>query len=92
MDECSVDVMGLVETNVNWSKLRARDTLWDRTKTWFEHRAIPVAYNTKDGVSASKRQQGGTATLLKYKIAYKLKDTGFDPSGLGRWASVSVAV
>ena len=90
MDGGSVDVMGLVETNVNWSKLRARDTLWDRTKTWFEHRAISVAYNTKDGVSASKRQQGGTATLLKDKIAHKLQDTGFDPSGLGRWSWVRI--
>jgi hypothetical protein len=28
MDKKEVDVMGLVETNVNWAKLRNKDTLW----------------------------------------------------------------
>ena len=75
MQSQAVDVMGLVETNVNWSKLRARDTLWDRTKSWFEHRTISVSYNMKDGVGKHKRQQGGTATLLKDKIAHKSRIT-----------------
>ena len=90
MEEHSVDVMGLAETNVKWSKVRASDTLWDRTKSWFEHRALAVSYNMKDGVSTTKRQQGGTATILKDKIAHKMRDTGFDDSGLGRWSWVRI--
>ena len=90
MEEYSVDVMGLAETNVKWSKVRASDTLWDRTKSWFEHRALAVSYNMKDGVSTTKRQQGGTATILRDKIAHKMRDTGFDDSGLGRWSWVRI--
>ena len=42
-----VDVMGLAETNVNWGKVRSKDTLWDRTKSWAENRRIGVSFNTR---------------------------------------------
>ena len=90
MKENEVDAMNLVETNVNWSKIKSRDTLWDRTKQWFEHRTIAVAYNLKDGVSKTRKQQGGTATVLKDKVAHKTKETGFDKEGLGRWSWIKV--
>ena len=86
-----VDVTCISETNVNWSKLRNKDTLWERTREWFEHRIVGVSYNTTDRKGKHKRQQGGTATLLRDKIAHRHRDNGFDPSGLGRWSWVRIA-
>ena len=70
MEDEAVDAMNIVETNVNWSKVRSMHTLWERTKAWFEHRRIAVSYNMKDGVGTTRRQQGGTATILRNKIAH----------------------
>ena len=91
MDKKEVDVMGLAETNVNWAKVRNKDTLWERTRSWFEHRVLSVAYNTTDRIGKKRHQQGGTATLLKNKIAHRHKDSGFDRTGLGRWSWVRIA-
>ena len=70
MESSKVDVMGMAETNVNWSKVKNTDTLWERTRSWFEHRSISVSYNRKNGAGKQRKQQGGTATLLKGKIAH----------------------
>lgn len=92
IQEKSVDVTCISETNVNWSKVRTMHTLWDRTKSWFEHRIIGVAYNVRQRISGrEKKQQGGTATLLKDKIAHRHRDTGFDSTGLGRWSWVRIS-
>ena len=85
MEQQRVDVMCISEVNVNWAKVRNKDSLWERTKSWFEHRVIGVSYNVHNETYNS-RQQGGTATLLKDKIAHRHRDTGFDSSGLGRWS------
>ena len=90
MEDEAVDAMNIVETNVNWSKVRSMHTLWERTKAWFEHRRIAVSYNMKDGVGTTRRQQGGTATILRNKIAHKNRTTGFDKEGLGRWSWTTV--
>ena len=89
MVENDVDVMGLAETNVNWGKVRNKDTLWDRTKQWFSNRRIGVAYNTHQKLSTNF-QPGGTATLATNDIAHRFKRSGFDESGLGRWSWVQI--
>ena len=87
-----VDVTCISETNVNWSKVRTMHTLWDRTKQWFEHRVLGVAYNTRQRIiGKEKKQQGGTATLLKDKVAHRHRDNGFDATGLGRWSWVRIS-
>ena len=91
MTKKKVDVMGLAETNVNWSRVRTSDTLWERTRTWHEHRIISISYNTKDTVGKSRKQQGGTATILKDNIAHRHTGSGFDELGLGRWSWVKIA-
>ena len=90
--ENEVDVTCISETNVNWAKVRTYHTLWERTRTWFEHRIIGVSYNTCQKIQGrSRKQQGGTATLLKDDIAHRHRDNGFDMTGLGRWSWVRIA-
>ena len=91
MSQNKIDVMGLAETNVNWSKVANSNTLWERTKTWFETRKISVAYNTHDKLGKRRQQQGGTATIAQSKVSHRHKDNGFDSSGLGRWSWIRIA-
>ena len=85
-----VDVMGIAETNVNWSRVYSRDTLWDRTKAWVPDRRIGVSYNLHQTVT-SKTQPGGTATIAVNDMAHRFKASGYDSTGLGRWSWVVVS-
>ena len=91
MDDKKVDVICISETNVNWSRVRTKDTFWERTKGWFEHRVLGVSYNVHDKEHSKRKQQGGTITMLRDKIAHRQRDNGFDKSGLGRcsWVRIS---
>lgn len=83
--EQEVDVMGLAETNVNWGKVRAKDSIWDRTKMWAQNRRIGVSYNTTQKINTTV-QQGGTVTVAVQDMAHRVKQCGYDKSGLGRWS------
>lgn len=91
MEDNKADVMCLSETNVNWSKVKNKDTIWERTKGWFEHRVLGVSYNVHDKSHSKRVQYVGTATILKDKIAHRHRDHGFDESGLGRWSWVRIS-
>ena len=90
MVEKEVDIMGLAETNVNWKKVRNKDTLWDRTKEWVPDRRIGVSYNLHQRVQ-SKAQPGGTATIAVNDMAQRYKGSGYDESGVGRWSWIVVS-
>ena len=85
-----VDVMGIAETNVNWGKVRSKDTLWDQTKLWAENRRLGVLFNTRQTL-VTPYQQGGTATIAFNDMAHRYKRSGFDTSGLGRWSWIVVS-
>ena len=85
MTRNKVDVMGMAAINVNCSQVARRDTLWERTRSWFEHRIISTGYNIHDQNNMTSKQQGGTTTILKDKIAHRYRDYGIDMTGLGRW-------
>ena len=59
-----VDIMGMTETNVNWSKVDKKDKIWQRIRGWFESLDLSVAYNCKDTI-CNKFQFGGVATFTK---------------------------
>ena len=67
--ENKLDVMGLAETNINWSKIRRPHTLAQTCKKWFESSKATVSYNMKDRKKASKYQPGGTAVISRGDIS-----------------------
>ena len=91
MTQNKIDVMGMAEININWARVANKDTLWERTRHWFEHRIISVGYNTHDRNNKTSQQQGGTTTILKDKIAHRHRNCGFVRTGLGRWFWVQIA-
>lgn len=70
VQEKSVDVMGLAETNVHWGKVHAYHTLWDRTKRWASDRRLGVAYNVHQRIPTTY-QPGGTATIVVEDMAQR---------------------
>ena len=65
-----IDILGLPEVNVNWYLTEEGDSLWNRTRTWFEGIKISVAHNTKDSHNSTRHQFGGNAIITRNKLSY----------------------
>ena len=89
LEKWDVDIYGMTEPNVNWSKVRKQHNWWERTEKWFEARRLAVAFNTKRGRLATKSQYGGTITMCRNEISHRSPVTSYDESGLGRWSSIA---
>ena len=83
--ERDIDIMGVQELNVCWSKVQEKNRIWDRFRYWREVAQLSVAYNSQD-VNKIRHQPGGTAVLSINKMANRVIATGADESKLGRWA------
>ena len=80
-----VDIMALVETNVNWKRVKKNRTIWDKTRHWFENQRVSVAYNSLDR-SGKKYQPGGCSIITQGELALRSDKSGQDERRLGRWA------
>ena len=89
LEKWDVDIYGMTEPNVSWSKVRKQHNWWERTEKWFEARRLAVAFNTKRGRLATKSQYGGTITMCRNEISHRSPVTEYDASGLGRWSSIA---
>jgi hypothetical protein len=76
------DVFGMAETNVHWhnSKIHAKDLMYG----WFRRLQITNKYY-KEYPSSSKHQVGGVLQLGIGDITCRIKESGGDASGQGRW-------
>ena len=43
----NVDLFGMTETGINWRNSCKHNTLWERTRGWFENIRLLVTHNTK---------------------------------------------
>ena len=86
--EHDIDIVCLTEPNVNWGKVKKKDSWYDRTGTWFESRRLAVAYNKSRGRLARRDQYGGTMTMARDRISHRAVQSGYDFSGLGRWSYI----
>ena len=80
-----VDIMGMTETNVCWSKSDKKDKIWERTRGWFEGIHLSVVYNAKDKC-ARPFQYGGVVNMTRNKFAHCVIGRGTDVRLWGRWA------
>ena len=79
-----IDIMGVAEVNLHWSKLRQQERWEERTAGCWEHSRVSMAYNTND--EASKIcQRGGCLQLLRNQADNSYISSGQDSTGLGRW-------
>jgi hypothetical protein len=74
----------MAEVNVNWSQVREEDRLANRSRHWWEHNHLSMAYHYKTKVR-QKKMFGGVAMWSLGKAAHRIIGKGQDPRGLGRW-------
>ena len=83
-----VDSIGLQEVCINWSALKPSETL----AALLRDSTVPLksvsSHNTLQSKNGGRTQRGGTATILRDRLAsyVKANGTGHDPTGLGRWS------
>jgi exonuclease III len=82
--ENNIDIMAIVETNVNWKRVRKKMTIWDKTRGWFENQRVSAAYNSHDR-SGKRYQPGGCAIITQGELALRSDKSGQDNRKLGRW-------
>jgi hypothetical protein len=75
-------VFGMAETNIHWhnSKIHAKDLMYG----WFRRSHITYKYY-RDFPGSSKHQVGGVLQLAIGDITCRIKESGGDTSGQGRW-------
>ena len=80
-----MDVIGLIETNVNWRYAPINQRLPERTRGWWENIHLNSAcyenYN-----NPQPAQPGGVSLWSINKGAHRVMEQGKDLRGLGRWA------
>ena len=83
-----IDSIGLQEVCINWSALKPSETL----AALLRDPSVPLrsvsSHNTLQSKNCGRTQRGGTATILRDRLASYVKTdgTGQDPTGLGRWS------
>jgi Endonuclease/Exonuclease/phosphatase family. len=82
-----VDLIGLSETNRDWRIIPQKETFWQCTEGWFEHRRLVTSINEKIP-TRTQTQYGGTLLLATNRLAYSVTATDNDPRKLGRWSSM----
>ena len=83
-NKSKADVLGLAETNVNWSTLKNSSSLYSRVKkNWKYFRT--VSCNNLMEEKPTLCQRGGTCSIAVGQISHRVLRTGKDPTLLGRW-------
>ncbi len=70
-----VDILGLAETDVNWTAIPFIYLLQECMMTWWESWHITMAHNVHD-LDGSRRQWGGVAQFSINKIAHQVFESG----------------
>ncbi len=85
MKDHDFDVFAMAETNANWKRISKNNTIWSRTRGWFENQRLSAQHNIHDD-KGYKYQPGGTALLTQGDLALRHIASGGDERKLGRWA------
>ena len=78
------DIVGLTETNYNWSRLSDTDQIYYQTQGWWRNKSIQNSWLRTD--SYDERQFGGTSTIVTNDLTTYITEKGADERDLGRWS------
>ena len=84
-----IDIMGMSETNINWSKVSRNQTLPQIGRRWFQTSKTVIGYNQHQQRTRVKHQPGGTAIMSKGEMALRVQQQFYDSQRLGRWVAQS---
>ena len=83
IDQLQLDAFGLVEINLNFSRLPSHQQWKERFRNL--QRAQSICSTNKHHTTTEKILFGGTAQLAYDILPPRVVEFGADPSGLGRW-------
>lgn len=78
------DITCLAETNLNWPILQYNSRLNNRLRAYFREFYSTTSNNKHE--KYSKCQRGGTCTFAVGQITYRIRVSGNDTTGMGRWS------
>jgi hypothetical protein len=84
--EKQFDVYGIPETDLYWPRVRPNLQLHERLKEWWEQDTVhTVRAHNQNQRCDSVTQWGGTAQISRGQAAFRVMESGRDPTRLGRW-------
>jgi hypothetical protein len=84
--EQQFDIYGIPETDLYWPRVRANLQLHERLKEWWEQDTVhTVRAHNQNQKCDSVTQWGGTAQISRGQAAFRVMESGRDPTRLGRW-------
>ena len=89
-----VDVAMLTETGRYWPALPEEERWKERIRGKFEdgvHSSLAFNLHEKRSSLEGSHQYGGTGTFVIGQMSHRVRDSGQDPSGLGRWSWIRLA-
>ena len=85
-----IDIYCMSELGLCWPLLPSEDNWFERTKKHFRTSRSCISNNCTELSISRKRQYGGTGILVTEDLVHRVSNTGRDPTGLGRWATMSL--
>ena len=80
-----IEIIGIAEVNINWSKIIIKENIYSSKDIWFKERSIITGYN-KSTLSDGPFQSGDTAIMAVGKVSCRTIKTGKEFSKLGCWS------
>ena len=88
--EKGIDIMGIQEANINWSRCSQNERFTHRMKSMNWRFMKGSTSHNKHFDSHSKSMFGGTITLAVEEVAQATTTMGADHTGLGRWSWLKI--
>ena len=87
-EQHGIDTMGLQEVCINWKAFKASQTLASLLRSGHESMRSTASHNKRDEEikNIGRKQRGGTAVIMKERLAAFVVDSGVDHTDLGRWS------
>ena len=91
MEDKQVDIYGLAETNIAWNPVITR-TLGSTLKQQLGggRNLVKLLTSSCDDPTYGRYQPGGVCLTARKNIVGRIGDNGSDPTGLGRWAYLTL--
>ena len=87
--QSDADVLGLTETNYNWTQMESKEQLHHQTRGWWKNKHIQKAWMRTEQLN--KNQTGGTATIVTGDTTSYKTQGGEDLKKMGRWSWVTLS-
>ena len=82
------DIVCLAETNLRWPSLQYNSRLNHRLKSVYQEYYSVASYNKHENLG--KCQRGGTCSFAVNQITHRVRRSGVDSSGMGRWSWIQL--